>query len=152
MARIFSTLLMLLVAGTCWATGTLSIERVQARLFYAHTGTLSQPIDSKFALWNTIIGEGDAQEPSDQTLIEVIIQGTPGSYVPKARVDLTVTNSDTGKLIVRKSSEVGVLSKLGKFHVAFWLAGTGCQPLAIKATLHGTTTSSLTKIPFACGD
>ena len=152
MLRPFLALLLFAAFGTCCASDEISIDRVEAKLFYSHTGTLSPPIAPTFALWNVIIGEGGASEPSDATLIDVVLKGTPGSYAPDASVDLVVSNAESGRVISRQSASVGVLSSAGEFHVAFWLAGTGCEPLAIEASLHGAKAATRIEVPFACGE
>lgn len=152
MSRSLSLLLLLLATASSGASGPLAVESVHPRLFYNHSGTVSPLITREFALWNTIIGEGAAEEPSNATLVDVIVTGDRGSYTPEARVDLTVTHSRTGKLIAKQSVEVGILSESGKFHAAFWLANTGCEPLTISAKLQGSRQSLEAQVPFACGE
>ena len=54
------------------------VVKIQGRLVYNETGTLSKPINGE-PLWNTFIGEGFGDSSSNQILIEVILKGTPNS-------------------------------------------------------------------------
>jgi hypothetical protein len=141
-----------IVTGPAVGADRLEIESVDARLFLGHTGSLSAPLTAKDALWNTIIGEGNALEPSDSTLIDVIVKGAPGKFDPNWMIDLVVTNSRTGVVFSKFSQHAGVLSVNGEYHVAFWLAETGCEPLHIVATIRKTAQSKETNVGFACGE
>ena len=128
----------------------LRIRSIEAHLYLQHSGSLSPPIQSETALWNTIIGEGDSGEPSNSMLIDVILEGRPGSFDARPEVSLVVSNLTSGKTKVRLTSHVGVLSKAGVFHAAFWLNDTGCEPLKFVATIgHDTARKD---VPFACGE
>lgn len=49
-----------------------TIEAIEVRLVYQRTpGRLSKNIVTGFTAWNTIIGEGDAEEPADDLLVSV---------------------------------------------------------------------------------
>jgi hypothetical protein len=130
--------------------GDLRIEGVEARMYLHDSGTLSAPITPSMTLWNTIIGEGAAAEPSTSTLVDVIVQGTPGSFEAGRSVELVVINSTSGKVTARMNEAVGVISRAGISHIAFWLPDTGCEPLTITASI-GRTTKKL-DLPFACGE
>jgi len=54
------------------------LVKIQGRLIYNGTGKISRPINDE-PLWNTFIGEGFAESPSDQLLIELVFKGTPNS-------------------------------------------------------------------------
>jgi hypothetical protein len=129
----------------------LQVDRIDARLFYHHSGTVSEPISERTALWNTIIGAGDAKEPSTSLLVDVIVKGVPGSYKPKVMVRLTTTSEQTGKVVSQQTKEVGVLSAEGEYHVGFWLTNTGCEPLHLTARLPGGNERKV-HIPFKCGE
>jgi hypothetical protein len=131
-------------------TPTLKIKGVDARLYYAYSGTLSDPITPATVLRNVIIGEGDAREPSTSTLIDVVVEGTAGAFDATWRVELVVTTSGTGRVVLRQTKNVGVLSKTGTRHVAFWLPDTGCEPLRVTATVGAASRS--TNVPFGCGE
>jgi hypothetical protein len=67
-------------------------------------------------------------------------------------IDLVVTNGRTGVAFNKFSQHAGVLSVNGEYHVAFWLAETGCEPLHIVATIRKTAQSNETNGGFACGE
>jgi len=80
-----------IMTGAAVGADRIEIESVNARLFLGHTGSLSAPLTAKDALWNTIIGEGSAREPSKSTLIDVVVKGAPGKFDPNWMIDLVVT-------------------------------------------------------------
>jgi hypothetical protein len=138
--------------GMAFGAGRLEIQSVNARLFLGHTGSLSAPLTAKDPLWNTIIGEGSAHEPSHSTLVDVVVRGAPGEFDPNWMIDLVVTNGKSGALLSKHSQRAGILSDNGEYHVAFWLAETGCVPLHIVATIRKTSDSKETRVDFACGE
>jgi hypothetical protein len=144
--------LLWLVATPAFADKPLAVAGIEARLFYNHSGTLSKPVGPKTELWNAVIGEGGIAEPSNSTFIVVLVQGEPGSYEPKARVDQAVTDQSTGKLLQSHSAEVGVLNVEGKYRVGFWIPKTGCVPLRLRATVAGSKAAKTLTLPFACGE
>ena len=67
---------MILVSALIVASAAPQIDMgdIQARLFYSETGRLSDDLLARkkpFIFWNTIIGEGDAEENADDILIAV---------------------------------------------------------------------------------
>jgi len=128
----------------------LRVHAVEAHLYLQNSGALSRVIGPEMALWNTIIGEGDAGEPSTSTLVDVIVEGAPGSFSARSEVKLVVSNSRTGKVKYRFTSHVGVLSRSGVSHIPFWLKETGCEPLKLVATVGNTKAE--TDVSFACGE
>jgi len=146
-------LLVMLSGGSAIAQSArpLQVDRIDVRLFYHHSGTFSEPIDKRTALWNTIIGAGDAKEPSSSLFVDVIVKGAPGSYKPKTVLRLTTTNEQTGKVIAKQIKEVGVLSAEGEYHLGFWLADTGCDPLRLVAGFRDGNQHKVF-VPFKCGE
>ncbi|MCC7097679.1 MAG: hypothetical protein IT472_10915 [Thermomonas sp.] len=138
-------------SGAALAADGPNIERVEARLFYSHSGSLSAPITPDTALWNVIIGEGDASEPSESTLVDVILRGEPGDYPPGV-LDIVVTETRSGKVVLKRTSALGIFSAQGRFHVPVWLSDTGCTPLTVKASLRDGSSRASLDIPFHCGE
>ncbi|HRE13942.1 MAG TPA: hypothetical protein PLD37_07095 [Usitatibacteraceae bacterium] len=143
---------MFLAALPARAAEPLKLVAVQARLFFQHSGTLSKPLDDSTILHNVIIGEGGVPEPSRSLLATAIVEGKPGSYDEKWRVDFTATDRETGKVIARFAKDVGVLSDKGRYHVPFWLPETGCIPLVITARIRGARAEAKRVVPFRCGE
>ena len=138
------------------ATPPYKITAIKAKLFYDGSATFSRDVLAKpdFAFWNTIIGEGDAEGPSNSTLVLVEVSGRPSlnEPPPSRRVEFTAISS--GKVLINRNTDIGLFGENGKFYAAFWLYETGCQPIKISARIVGQPQpSSLTKtIPFACGE
>jgi hypothetical protein len=84
------------------------IAAIKALLFYNGKGTFSRDVLAKpdFTLWNTIIGEGDAESPSDATLILVEITGSssPDEPPPSREVELTAVAS--GKVLLKRTANI----------------------------------------------
>lgn len=138
------------------ATPPYKITAIQAKLFYYDKGTFSRNVLAKpdFALWNTIIGEGDAEGPSDSTLVLVEVTGesSEGERQPLRKVELTALAG--GKVLLKRAIEVGLFSNDHKFYAAFWLYDTGCEPVKLTARMVGQPQASLMSktIPFNCGE
>ena len=148
-----SLAVLLSVAATSASAGTaLGVAKVEARLYYNYSGTLSKPITAKTVLWNAVVGEGNISEPSNSTFVDVTVTGEPGSFEPKARVNLVVTDQSTGRQLQAQSAEIGVLDTAGKYHVGFWIPKTGCVPLRLRASIAGSKAEKTLAVPFACGE
>jgi hypothetical protein len=138
--------------------GAYRISAVQAKLFYDQSGTFSPDVLKGFRLWNAIIGEGDAREPSSATLVLVEVSGKPGAYEPSRKVEITAVRKGTGRRSrpssVRKVVETGILSSKGRWVAPLWLDGTGCDPVTIRARLlgQGASASVTRTIEFQCGE
>ena len=154
---VLSLALALVAVAVCRTQGAAPEYRVggmRALLFYADRGTFSEDVlaDTTTALWNTVIGEGDAGGPSESTLVVVEVTGEPESYEPDRSVELRATAG--GKVLLRHAAPVSGLSTQGKAYVGFWLYGTGCEPVRLTARLTGQASpAELRKeIPFECGE
>lgn len=138
------------------ATAPYRITAVKAMLFYDGSATFSRDVLAKpdFTFWNTIIGEGDAEAPSNATLILVEVAGnpSPSEAPPSRKVELTATTSH--KLLLKRTVDIGLFGDGGKFYAAFWLYETGCQPVTLVARILGQAQPSgvTRKIPFECGE
>ena len=130
------------------------ITAIRAQLFYSDRGTFSGDVlaDTGKALWNTVIGEGDAGGPSSSTLVVVEVTGAPGSYEPERSVELTATAE--GKVLLRAAQPAAILNRRGKMYAGFWLPETGCRRIRLTARMRGQTRASEMRreIPFECGE
>ena len=140
--------------------GKYAIARIEARLFSQGTGELanSDLLDGKdHALWNTIIGEGEATgKPSSVTWVLIELSGpsfagTPGRLIVSARANKTTLLSQTLTL--------GTYFNEGnRLLLPFLVYGTGCAPLEITASLAGIPATKLRgasmtrRVPFKCGE
>jgi hypothetical protein len=165
MPRPIALLLAVLLAGSLSARPYRPVTRssappdyritdLRAQLFYSDRGSLSDNLLARpnLALWNTIIGEGDAGGRSTATLIVVEVTGQPDSYGGKRRVELAV--STERKEILRRQLSFGVVGNQGHAYVGFWLYETGCEPLRISTALLGQPDPSrrVATLPFHCGE
>lgn len=126
--------------------------RIEARLFYHHSGTFSDLIDGTTVLRNVTTGDGAALEPATVLGLDVVVSGPENANAAKRQVSIEVAHARTGKKISQQSGEVGVLSAAGIFHVPFLLQGVGCEPLSITARVTGSTVTRSLAIPFQCGE
>jgi len=143
---------LVLVAMSASAAPPLHIEAIQARLYFNHTGTFSDPLSAKDVLRNVIIGTPDFPSPSSSTLVDVLLRGDSGDFRPGRVVTLTVTASSSHKVIATLKQDVGVLGADGQYHAAFWLPGTGCTSLHLDASLADTREHVDAEIPFQCAE
>jgi hypothetical protein len=142
------------------------ISSIEARLFYNQksdqdnspvdkvSGTFSkQDISTgKVALWNTIIGAGDAEGPSNQTIVIVGVKSKKYSNKPQT---LRFTASLGKKIICQESQNFDVIGGNVNYKLLFLLNGTGCGKVIIKTDLiiKGKIVSTLSKsIDFECGE
>jgi hypothetical protein len=138
------------------ATPPYKITAIKAMLYYEQKGTFSRDILAapEMTLWNTIIGEGGAGSPSGSTMVVVEVTGKAegDGPSPPRKVELTATAS--GKVLLKRAVDIGLLEETGKFYGAFWLYDTGCNRIKLSARVVGQTQpSAMTKfIPFQCGE
>jgi hypothetical protein len=119
------------------------IGAIRAQLWYPNTGRLSKDIlsDKNFVLWNTIIGEGDAEEPSLHTLVTVEIIGRPGEDTAEREVEivceLTKPFGKRPRLLAKRIEAPQNLGKTGRWLIPVWIADHPVVPVKITATLKG---------------
>lgn len=125
---------------------------IQAKLFYQSTGTFSRDVlaEPRFAFWNTIIGEGDAEAPSNATLVLVEVSGSAGSYGDGASVRLRAIAD--GRTLVNRATKLSGFGSRNRQHVAFWVYDTGCDKIDLTATIVGQADTVRATIPFECGE
>lgn len=129
-----------------------TVARIEARLYYNHSGTFSPLIDERMPLRNVIIGESAATEPSNALRVDVVVKGAAGVLASRRQVTLEVAHGESGMLISRQSADVTTLNAAGEYHVAFMLQGTGCEPLKLSATVGNSTKAESMSLPFQCGE
>lgn len=134
--------------------GDYVISELHAKLYYSNRGTFSQNIldNPNITLWNVIIGEGSAGGASENTLVQVVVAGQPGSFAKGVAVQLTA-KTPTRTLLDRRSN-LGVMNTNGRYYAGFWLYDTGCEPveLTVKLVGQGGGQTVTKTIPFECGE
>lgn len=130
------------------------ITALRAMLFNADAGALTRDVlaDPRPALWNTVIGEGEAGGPASSVLVTVEVSGQAGWWEEGVRVAFTARVGE--RVIARDTAELHVLSSGGRTYVGFWLDGVGCEPVRLQARLTGQPQPSTrtAEIPFECGE
>ena len=133
----------------------LRIRDLEVRLFYHHSGSFSGDITAEhehpFVLWNTLIGEGDAKEPSTSLLATVVVEGPASSFRAERVIEFEAVEA-SGDPLYSASSRVGVLGPNGLHHTGFWLAEVSCKDIRLKARVRGTSTEIEESITFDCGE
>jgi hypothetical protein len=136
------------------------ISEVKAYLIYEENGAMSKNIlDTDFALWNVIIGEGDAEGHSSATMVHVVIS-TPSADL-KTNPVLQFSAVSSGIKPIKYSKTVEYLfptEGASKTFVPFLLHDTGCQKVTMtmklveksKPTVVYQTMKKV--IPFNCGE
>lgn len=126
------------------------IDKIEAKLFYQNSATLSDNVamGSGVNLWNTVIGEGDAQEPANDVLIIVTIAADPSSY-DDTPLSIEVKGDD-GKVVATRRLKGLLVGDTGKVSRAVYLEDSTCNALSVKASI-GKSTMTL-EVPFACGE
>jgi hypothetical protein len=124
----------------------VEVESIEVKLFYEESGIFSEDILSAkdFSLWNTIIGEGSASEPSDRFLVRVKIIGPKENYVSE-KIELKVKSKD-GKMVYSETFNGFLFSKQGVVYRASLVAGHNCESLVIEAGKVSKT------VDFQCGE
>ncbi len=131
------------------------IKGIHAFLYFHKTGTFGDRdlTDGQTALWNTIIGEGDAGMPSTTMLVKVELGGPTfanqdGKVVVVAKVGKKTLAKQTFA-IVDYFEEGGHTITLPML-----VTGVGCDEITLTATLSGKGKkgAATAKVPFACGE
>lgn len=119
------------------------IGAIRAQLWYPNTGRLSKDIlaDKKFVLWNTIIGEGSAEEQSLHTLVTVEIIGRPGDDATDREVEvvceLTKGQRSRSKVLAKRVEAPQNMGKTGRWLIPVWITDHPNVPMKVTATLKG---------------
>ena len=111
--------------------------KVAAYLVYADSTMSSFDVlnDKTIALWNTIIGEGDALKPSEKT--KVVLTG----------------KLDSLKVVIYNGKKKVINQQLPGFARDFEsiIENTGCQEVKVIVTKHGKEVYQ-NNIPYECGE
>jgi len=126
-----------------------SVGAIRIQLFYEGTGRLSRdiapPVD--FAGWNTVIGEGSAEEAANDLLVTVEVRGPPGEDVGQ----LSLVARSGRKVIAQRRFDHLSTTVQGRTWKALWLNDVGCAGrIEIVATIGRATKTSA--ISLDCGE
>ena len=100
-------------------------------------------------------------DASTSAFVTVLVALAPGVVLPSdSRVRLQVRAAQYRDLaaitLLDRTEALGSVDRGGNTHIGFWLAKTGCRPLALKATLsvarQPITHATQSELAFRCGE
>ena len=133
------------------ASTTPSVGAIRMQLFYEETGRLSRDIapPADFTGWNTIIGEGSAEEAANDLLVLIEVRGAAGETVVQPLS--VVARGGNNKVIAQRRFADLLTSAQGRTWKALWLADVGCAGrIEVTATIGRWTRKSA--INLDCGE
>ena len=128
-----------------------SLANPSVRLWYEETGRLSENIapPRKFALWNAIIGAGDAEENANDALFTVDLKSIGEQNI---RQTLTLTATDAkGKVLARRVMANLLTGEAGNVTAALWVRDVGCAGTVVFLARLGNSRRSVS-LDFNCGE
>lgn len=145
----------LALAGQVAAAQTATIEDIRVQLFYEYSGALSDDLTKRkdLALFNTMIGEGDANQPANSFLVAVAVKGQPETFDKDAALTVTVVTNDKRKAkVAEKAFGSGILfGREGRAVKALFVHDRVCVPLTVTAKLKSGASKTF-NLPFKCGE
>jgi hypothetical protein len=120
------------------------------QLFYENSGRLSKDISPpvEFTGWNTVIGEGSAEEAANDLLVSVEVRGPAGEFIEQP---LTLVARAKGKVLAQRRFEGLLTNVQGRTWKALWLNDVGCAGrIEVVATIGRSTRKSA--ISLDCGE
>jgi hypothetical protein len=128
------------------------IGQIRAQLYYEETGRLSGNIapPTDFHAWNTIIGEGSAEEQARDILISVEVLGRGGQENIALPLDI-VARGRGGRVLARRRIANMLTSNQGRVWSTLWLNDATCDgAIDIVATIGRS--SARTQLGMDCGE
>lgn len=152
MLRAAAAAALVFAAASGASAAAAKIAKIEAHLFYEYTGRLSANVapPAEFSFWNTVIGEGSAEEAANDVLITVTVSAEPDSYLDADALTITVFNTDDKSVVAERSFTGLLIPMTGSTTKAIYVTDTTCRSLEVVATLGASTLSNT--IPFACGE
>lgn len=129
---------------------TPAVGKIRMQLFYEDSGRLSGDIapPAEFSGWNTVIGEGSAEEPANDLLVTVeVLTGA----VESVEAPLTVIVRGKGKVLAERRFTDLLTSSDGRIWKALWLTDVGCAgQVEVTATIGRSTRKAA--VSLDCGE
>lgn len=128
------------------------IGHIRLQLYYEETGRLSPDIapPAEFSAWNTLIGEGSAEENARDILVSVEVLGRGGEENIALPLDI-VARGRGGRVLARRHLTNLETSHQGRVWNVLWLSDATCAgPIEIVATIGRST--GRTRIGMDCGE
>jgi hypothetical protein len=134
-----------------------TVEGISVQAFLQRSARFSENlVGAKKSLFNSIIGEGDIGEPSEDVLVTVTFGGKADpagvASVPPKAASVTITaRNPSGAKVLLKTTEGGFLfGPGGRFSKVYLLRGATCSPLIVEAS-SGASKRTAT-VDFRCGE
>jgi hypothetical protein len=144
---------LLAVSGRMAAAQNATIEDIRVQLFYEYSGALSDDLTKRkdLALWNTMIGAGDAKQPANSFLVSVAVKGQPETFDKAAALTVSVTEDKRKRKVAEKAFSGILFGPEGKIVKAIFVMDTVCVPLTVTAKLKSGASKTVS-LPFKCGE
>ena len=147
---VVATFLTALLAAAQAPGGTPAVGSIRMQLFYEDSGRLSGDIapPAEFSGWNTVIGEGSAEEPANDLLVTVeVLTGA----VESVEEPLSVTVRGNSKILGERRFPDVLTSGDGRTWKGLWLTDVGCAGhVEVTATIGRSTRKAA--ISLDCGE
>jgi hypothetical protein len=131
------------------------ISAVRAFLFFEGSGRLDNRdlLGGKVKLWNTSIGEGDAGEPSNATLVHVELEGPSFTHPFRGSLSLRARAREVTLLDQRVDLETFFTTGT-RLVVPFLVYGTNNAPVDLEVVLKAGEKSTVLRktLPFEGGE
>ncbi len=150
-----------LLAGAARADAPGSAPRLalEARLYYSGSGTFSDDVLKPGG--PDLVNVVAHPDPSSASLVTVVISLAKDALL-RAPTRLRVVARERPEphrgahTLVNSTVTVAPVARGGSTHVGFWLEGTGCRPIEVKATLteagRSAPVTATTLIAFSCAE
>jgi len=128
---------------------------IHAHLFYEPLGKIDERdlVTDKIGLWNTIIGEGDAEAPSSTTMVTVDVAGP--SFPTGTKGTISFVAKSEKRLLRRETVKLEeFFSEGSKLSIPFVVVGTGCGTLKIdvELSMKGSKSRLSKTLEYPCGE
>ena len=102
------------------------LGEIQIHLFYQNTGRLSPDVSppADFTGWNTVIGEGDSDEPATDMLVVAELRAD-GQQSISTPVHITVRAG--GRTLASRTFNGALTSEQGRAYLPVWLRDATCS-------------------------
>jgi hypothetical protein len=133
------------------APAKVTLDSIRVQFLYDLTGGLSEDVapPSKFAIWNTVIGEGSAKEPADDVLVGVLMRSDAPDAITTQTLSVTVRKA--GGKVLATHAFPGLILSHGRVVKSILLHDAACAgPVTIEA-VYGAQ-RKVTKLDLACGE
>ena len=142
---------LMLAAAAAAQAPSAEIAEMRMHLFYRAGGRLSDDISPprQFTGWNTLIGEGDAEEPAEDLLVVVQVR-SQGEQFLETPLHL-VAHGRGGRVIAERRFETLLTSGDGATFSPLWLQDVPCEG-EIRVTATFGTQRVTETLSLECGE